>query len=134
MPRAIQATRTVSRRIAMASSVKMRKLAKEGETLIDLLSRERLHLFRTEALHREGAHHAAIEHGMFETLQRDLWLGGKKPEESAGEGIASARGIHHFIQRQRRGAEGQSHAPRARAVEARDRQKKQLLRIRHASR
>ncbi len=72
MARAAHATSMVSRsdrsRHRLRVSVKVRELAEESEALIDLLSRERLHLFRTEALHRKGAHHAAIKHGLFESF------------------------------------------------------------------
>src|ERR1700722_17148427 len=103
----------VSRRIASdaaLSSVKMRELAEESEALIDLLSRERLRPLRAEALHRKGAHHAAIEHGAFEALHSDLGLRGEITKEAAGKGIARTRGIHDLIQRQRRGVEGHGHA------------------------
>src|ERR1700733_11559001 len=81
------------------NSVKMRKLTEESEALIDLLSRERLHTLCPEALHRKRAHHAAIKHGVFKTLQRHLRLRGKISEEPAGKGIARPRGVHDLIQR-----------------------------------
>src|ERR1700684_1526551 len=102
MPRAIQATRRVSRRMAAASlrsSVKVRKLAEENETLIDLFSRERLRPLRAETLHRKGAHHTAVEHGAFEVLECDLRLRGKVTHEASSEGITRTRGIHDVIQR-----------------------------------
>src|ERR1700733_14780865 len=111
MARAAQATMSVSRRMTSALvSVKVGELTEESEALIDLLSRERLHLFRTEALHRKGAHDAAIEHGLFESLQGDPRLRGKIAEESAGERIARPRGVNYFFQRQRGCAEGQGNA------------------------
>src|ERR1700761_9230890 len=95
------------------TSIKMRKLAEESEALIDLLSRERLHLFRTEALHSKGAHDTAIEHGLFKGLQGDFGLRGKIAEESAGERIARPRGVNYIFQRQRGCAEGQGNAFRS---------------------
>src|SRR5271165_5464135 len=129
MARAAHATRRVSRRIASGSlrtavrglpwgSVKMRKLAEESEALINLLSRERLHPFRTKALHRKGAHDAAIEHGMFEILQGDLGLGGEISEEAAGEGIACTRGIDHLVERQGRSPKGRRRAAEACSLES----------------
>ena len=76
----------------------MRELAEESEALIDLLPRELLHLFRTEALHRKGAHDAAVEHGEFEGMQGDFRLRSKIAEEAAGEGIARAGGIDYLVQ------------------------------------
>src|SRR5205814_10459975 len=112
--RAAQATRRVSRRIASALvSVKVGELTEESEALIDLLSRERLHLFRTKALHRKGAHDTAIEHGLFEGLQSYLGLRGEIAEEAAGEGIACSRWVDYFFQRQSRCAEGQNDLGRA---------------------
>src|SRR3984885_5492983 len=81
------------------NSVKMRKLTEESEALIDLLSRERLHTLCTETLHRKRAHHAAIKHGVLESLQCHLRLRGKISEEPSGKGIARTRGVHDLIQR-----------------------------------
>src|ERR1700733_10975157 len=118
MARAAQATMSVSRRMTSALvSVKVGELTEESEALIDLLSRERLHLFRTEALHRKGAHDTAIEHGLFEGLQGDLRLRGEIPEETAGERIACTGGVDYLFQRQGRRAEGQRDFGRGRSVE-----------------
>src|ERR1700759_3133646 len=119
MARAAQATMRVSRRMASAFvSVKVGKLTEESEALIDLLSRERLHLFRTEALHRKGAHDTAIEHGVLEGLESYLGLRGKIAEEAAGEGISCSGGIDYFFQRQSRWAERQTDFGWTRSVEA----------------
>src|SRR5580698_4345371 len=110
----------VSRRTASAaalSSVKVRELTDESETLIDLLSRERLHPFRTEALHRKGAHYATVKHGVRECLQCDLGLGGEVSEEAAGKRIAGTGGIHHLVQRQSGRAKRHGYFARRRSVE-----------------
>src|ERR1700761_1713800 len=78
------------------TSIKMRKLAEESEPLIDLLSRERLHLFRTEALHSKGAHHAAIKHGALKVVECNFLLGGQVSEETSSKGIAGSGGIDHL--------------------------------------
>src|ERR1700733_13076453 len=99
------------------NSVKMRKLTEESEALIDLLSRQRLHTLCTETLHRKRAHHAAVKHSVFKTLQCHLRLRGKIPEETAGKGITRTRGIHDLIQRQGGGTERQNRTLLARPVQ-----------------
>ncbi len=60
----------------------------------------------TEALDREGAHHAAIEHGAAKDGRRERGLRCDVAEESASEGVAGPGGIDDFSQRQRGRAEG----------------------------
>src|ERR1700761_9326095 len=88
----------------------MRELAEEGETLIDLLSRERLHLFRTKTLHSKGTHHTAVEHSALKRLRRDLGLGGQVAEETSGKGIACAGWVDDLVERQSGSAEGRRDA------------------------
>src|ERR1019366_10492106 len=83
--------------------VQMRQLAEDLKPLIDLFARERLQPFRAKALHRERAHHAAVEHGVFQYAAADLALRGDVAHEAPGKAVASACGIAHLVERQGRG-------------------------------
>src|SRR5580658_8819303 len=66
-------------------SIKMRELAEDREPLLDLFAGEMLQALGAEALHGEGAHHAAVEHGSLEDLRRQFGLRGNVAKEASGE-------------------------------------------------
>src|ERR1035438_9671995 len=83
----------------------MRQLPKHLKPFIDLLARKRLQPLRAEALYRERAHHAAIEHGVLEHAAADFALRGDVAHEAPGKTVAGAGGIADLVQRQGRSTE-----------------------------
>src|ERR1019366_9270875 len=83
----------------MGCSVKVGQLAEEGEAVIDFLARELLEALGAEALHRERAHDAAIEHGAMIDGGGEFGLRGEIAEEAAGKAVARASGVDYFFER-----------------------------------
>src|SRR5215472_18446737 len=88
------------------SSVDVRQLAEDLVTFLDLLARQLLQPFGAKSLDGKRAHHAAIEHGAFEDVARELVLRGDVAHEAAGKAVAGTRGIDHGLDRQGGRAEG----------------------------
>src|SRR5713101_10200711 len=80
----------------------MGHFAKSLEAAVNLLARKREQTFRTKALYGKSTHHAAVKHGALQDVCIELLLRGNVSQEAAGECITRARGVAHFIQRQRR--------------------------------
>src|SRR6202167_2730999 len=86
--------------------LEVRELAEERKAFLDFAGVELLEPLGSEALHGEGAHDTAVEHGAAEDGGRERGLRGDVAEESAGEGIARAGGIDNFCQWESGHAEG----------------------------
>src|SRR5215469_15109733 len=85
--------------------LEVREFAEDLEALVDLFAGERLQTLRAEALDGERSHDSAIEEGTLQDLTIQLFLRGQVAHEAASEGVSSAGGIFHFVDRERGCAE-----------------------------
>ena len=78
----------------------MSQFAKDLETGVDFLSRQRLQALGTETFDRERSHDSAIEKSALEHFAIQLLLRSYITHESTGKGIARTRGVFDFFDRQ----------------------------------
>src|SRR5579871_5506914 len=79
--------------------IEMHQFFEQAIARVDFLARQRLQTLGAELLDAKAAHHRSVDHGAAHFFLAGLLATGERSHESAGEGVAGAGGIDHFIQR-----------------------------------